>query len=89
MGRTVQRHSWSPPTIGSVAATREIAVGGLIELREPVEGAPAGARGGIIDVLDADHVRVELTSLPLEPILDRIVVVPLDKLRLTEPPRRR
>lgn len=72
-----------------MAATREIAVGGLIELREAVEGAPAGARGGIIDVLDAGHVMVELTSLPLEPILDRIVVVPLDKLRLTERTRRR
>lgn len=71
-----------------MAATREIAIGGLIELREPVEGAPAGARGAILDVLDADRVMVELTSLPPEPILDRIVVVPLDKLRLTEPARR-
>lgn len=72
-----------------MAATRELAVGSLIELREPVEEAPAGASGGIIDLLDADHVMVELTSLPLEPILDRIVVVPLDKLRLIEPARRR
>jgi hypothetical protein len=31
---------------------------------------------------------VELTSMPPEPILDRIVVVPLDKLRLIEPARR-
>ena len=72
-----------------MAATCEIATGCLIELREPVEGAPAGARGGILDVLDADRVMVELTSLPPEPILDRIVVVPLDKLRLIEPARRR
>lgn len=72
-----------------MAATREIAVGGLIELREPVEGAPAGARGGITDVLDADHVMVELTSLPSKPILDRIVVVPLGKLRLVDPASRR
>lgn len=71
-----------------MAATREIAVGGLIELCEPVEGAPAGARGGITDVLDAGHVMVELTSLPSKPILDRIVVVPLDKLRLVESARR-
>lgn len=71
-----------------MAATREIAVGGLIELREPVEGAPAGARGGITDVLDADRVMVELTSLPRAPIVDRVVVVPLDKLRLIEPARR-
>jgi hypothetical protein len=71
-----------------MAATREIAVGGLIELREAVEGTPAGARGGITDVLDADRVMVELTSLPLEPIVDRIVIVPLGKLRLIEPARR-
>jgi hypothetical protein len=71
-----------------MAAKSEIAVGGLIELREPVEGAPAGARGGITDVLDADRVMVELTSLPLEPIVDRIVVVSLSKLRLIEPARR-
>jgi len=71
-----------------MAATREVAVGSLIELREPVEGAPAGARGGITDVLDADRVMVELTSLPLEPIVDRIVIVPPSKLRLIEPARR-
>jgi hypothetical protein len=71
-----------------MAATREIAVGSLIELREPVEGAPTGAQGGITDVLDADRVMVELTSLPLEPIVDRIVVVPLGKLRLIDPARR-
>lgn len=68
-----------------MAATREIGIGGLIELRAPVEGAPAGARGGITDVLDPDHVMVELTSPPSKPVLDRIVVVPLDKLRLVEP----
>jgi hypothetical protein len=72
-----------------MAATHESAIGSLIELREPVEEAPAGARGGIIDLLDGDRVMVELTSLPLEPILDRIVVVPLDKLRLIESARPR
>ncbi|MEZ5078419.1 MAG: hypothetical protein R2725_13365 [Solirubrobacterales bacterium] len=65
-----------------MAVAREIAVGELIELSEPVEGAPAGARGGIVDVLDANRVMVELTSLPPEPILDRIIVAPLDKLRI-------
>lgn len=65
-----------------MAATREIAIGGLVELPEPVDDAPAGARGGITDVLDRDKVIVELTSLPAEPILDRIVVVPVEKLRV-------
>jgi hypothetical protein len=71
-----------------MAVTREIAVGELVSLTEPVEGAPAGARGGVTDVLDPDRVIVELTSAPAEPILDRIVVVPIDKLRLVGPARR-
>jgi hypothetical protein len=32
-------------------------------------------------VLDNGKVIVELTSLPLEPALDRIVIVPVGKLR--------
>lgn len=71
-----------------MAVTSEIAVGELVELSASVEGAPAGARGGITDVLDADRVMVELTSLPPEPVLDRIVVVPLGKLRVLERTRR-
>ena len=65
-----------------MAATRETVIGGLVELTKAVDGAPAGARGGITDVLDGDKVIVELTSLPAEPILDRIVVVPVEKLRV-------
>lgn len=72
-----------------MAVTSEIAVGELVELSEPVEGAPAGARGGITDVLDVDRVMVELTSLPPEPVLDRIIVVPPSKLRVLEHNRRR
>ena len=68
-----------------MAVAHKIAIGELIELKEPVEGAPAGARGGITDVLDAGHVMVELTSLTSKPILDRIVVVPLGKLDVIEP----
>jgi hypothetical protein len=64
-----------------VARTHEIAIGDLVELKEPVDRAPAGAMGGITDVLGNAKVIVELTSLPLEPALDRIVIVPIDKLR--------
>lgn len=71
-----------------MAVTHEIAIGEPIELTEPVEGVPTGARGGVTDVLDSDRVMVELTSLPPEPILDRIVVVPLGKLRVLEHARR-
>jgi hypothetical protein len=66
-------------------ATREIAIGDSVELTETVEHAPAGARGAITDILDDGNVIVELTSMATEPILDRIVVVPLAKLRPVEP----
>lgn len=64
-----------------MATVREIAIGDLVELTEAVDAAPAGARGGITDVLGGGRVIVELTTLPLEPILERIAVVPVAKLR--------
>jgi hypothetical protein len=64
-----------------MAVAREIAIGERVELAEPVDRAPAGAKGGITDVLRDGKVIVELTSLPPEPVLDRIVVVPVGKLR--------
>lgn len=65
-------------------ATREIAIGDSVELTETVEHAPAGARGAITDILDG-KVIVELTSMAAEPILDRIAVVPVAKLRPIHP----
>jgi hypothetical protein len=64
-----------------MATVGEIVIGDLVELTEAVDAAPAGARGGITDVLDEETVIVELTAMPLEPVLDRIVVVPVAKLR--------
>lgn len=61
---------------------REIAIGDLVELTEAVDAAPAGARGGITDLLGEGKAIVELTSLPREPVLERIVIVPVAKLRL-------
>jgi hypothetical protein len=61
---------------------REIAIGDLVELTEAVDAAPAGARGGITDLLAGGEAILELTSLPREPVLERIVVVPVAKLRL-------
>ncbi len=62
-------------------AVREITVLDLVELTEPVTGAPAGARGGVLELRDGDVAMIEITSMPLEPILDRIVFVPFSKLR--------
>jgi hypothetical protein len=72
----------SPATIEAMATVREIALGDLVELIEAVDAAPAGARGGITDVLGEGKAIVELTSGPLEPVLERIVVAPVAKLRL-------
>jgi hypothetical protein len=62
-------------------ATHEITLYDTVELTADTEGAPAGARGGVVDLLDGDKAMVEVTTMPSEPLLDRIVVVPLAKLR--------
>lgn len=61
-------------------ALHEIATYDLVELAEPVEGIPVGARGGLLELRDCDNAMVEITSLPLDPV-DRILFVPLAKLR--------
>ncbi len=62
-------------------AVREITTLDLVELTEPVDGVAAGSRGGVLELRDGDVAMIEITSMPLEPILDRIVFVPLSKLR--------
>jgi hypothetical protein len=60
----------------------ELNIGDMVELTNAVDAAPLGARGGITDILDEDRVIVEVTTLPLEPVLDRIVVVSPAVLRV-------
>lgn len=62
----------------------ELAIGDIVELTEPAEPAPVGARGGVADLLDNGMVIVEVMTLPLEPILDRIAFVRPETLRLIE-----
>jgi hypothetical protein len=64
----------------SMPTVHEIGARDLIELTEPVEGIPAGARGGVLELRDDDTAMVEITSLPLDSV-ERIVFVPLHKLR--------
>ncbi len=71
-----------------MTATKHIAQFDIVELLEPVDAAPIGARGGVLDILSDEVAMVEITTLPLEPLLDRIVVVPLDKLRVIESAKR-
>jgi hypothetical protein len=62
-------------------AIHEITLFDTVELIDAVETAPAGSRGGVVELLDQDKAMVEVTTMPVEHLLDRIVVVPLAKLR--------
>jgi hypothetical protein len=66
-----------------MAITREIAAFDIVELTERVDDAPAGARGGVLELRRGGVAMVEIT----DPALDgaaRIVFVPLDKLRVAD-----
>ncbi len=64
--------------------THEITLYDTVALTADTETAPAGARGAVVELLDGDKAMVEVTTMPAEPLLDRIVVVPLAKLRLID-----
>jgi hypothetical protein len=64
-----------------MSTTHKIALFDTVELTDAVDTAPAGSRGGVLELLDDDTAMVEVMTMPLEPVLDRIVVVPLAKLR--------
>jgi hypothetical protein len=66
-----------------MAVTREIAAFDIVELTERVDDAPAGARGGVLELRRDGVAMVEIT----DPVLDgaaRIVFAPLDKLRAAD-----
>ncbi len=63
-----------------MAVVREITAFDRVELIEPVDGAPAGARGGVLELRDGDTAMVEITTPKLGSAA-RIVFVPLAKLR--------
>lgn len=71
-----------------MATTKHITELDIVELREDFESAPAGARGGVLDIFDGNMAMVEFTNLPGEMDIEKIVVLPLDKLRVIEPARR-
>jgi hypothetical protein len=67
-----------------MAVTHKIAAFDVVELTEAVDDAPAGARGGVLELRGEDKAMVEIT----EPALDaaaRIVFVPIAKLRVVGP----
>lgn len=65
-----------------MATTKRIAEHDIVELIEGVEKAPAGAHGGVLDIFADGKAMVEITSLPGELDIDRILVVPVEKLRV-------
>jgi hypothetical protein len=51
-----------------------------VELLEPIDDAPAGARGGVLELRDGEVAMVEITTPDLDPAA-RVVFAPLAKLR--------
>jgi hypothetical protein len=65
----------------TMPALHEITTFDLVELTESVEGIPAGASGGVLELRDDGRAMVEITSLPQLDAVNRIVFPPLSKLR--------
>jgi hypothetical protein len=65
-----------------MATTHDIALFDHVELLEASNAAPAGATGAVLEFHDDGKVAlVEFTSMPPEPLLERLEFVPLGKLR--------
>lgn len=71
-----------------MAIAHKIAAFDIVELTEPVDDAPAGARGGVLELREGDMAMIEVTKPDLGPAA-RIVFAPLSKVRMVEPAHRR
>jgi hypothetical protein len=70
-----------------MAVAHKIAAFDIVKLTEPVH-APAGARGGVLELREGDMAMIEVTKPDLGPAA-RIVFAPLSKVRMVEPAHRR
>lgn len=70
-----------------MAVAHKIAAFDIVELTERVDDAPAGARGGVLELREGDVAMIEVTKPDLGPAA-RIVFAPLSKIRVIEPRRR-
>lgn len=67
-----------------MGVTSKIELHSVVELAEPVEGFPAGRRGGVVDKYSDGTLLVELTDDASLDAPERLVTVTSDKLRLVE-----
>jgi hypothetical protein len=67
-----------------VAITHEISPFDIVELIERVDDAPAGARGGVLELYTPEVAMIEVLEPELGPAA-RVVFAPLDKLRIVKP----
>lgn len=63
-----------------MAVVREITAFDRVELVEPIDDVPAGARGGVLELPEGHTAMVEITTPELDSAT-RIVFVPLATLR--------
>lgn len=63
-----------------MAVARPIAEFDIVELTETFDHAPAGARGGVLELHPVNKAMVEITEPPLDGAA-RIVLVPLANLK--------
>jgi len=67
-----------------MAVAHKIAAFDIVELTERVDDAPAGARGGVLELREGDMAMIEVTKPDLGPAA-RIVFAPLSKIRVIQP----
>lgn len=65
---------------------REITAFDWVELLEPIDGVPAGARGGVLELRPDGVAMVEVMTVPELDAAERIIFAPLSKLRRVKPP---
>jgi hypothetical protein len=63
-----------------MSPARAISAFDLVELTEPVDDAPAGARGAVLELIEATTAMIEVTTPELD-AAERIVFAPLSSLR--------
>jgi hypothetical protein len=71
-----------------MAVAHKIAAFDIVELTERVDDAPAGARGGVLELREGDMAMIEVAKPDLGPAA-RIVFAPLSKVRIVKPAHRR